>query len=395
MVILPAYDKYAGLRQGLNNLASGAIGGFQNAQSILLQKALADQARQQRMNDVEAFSRFLSEQQPDFIGPQSGYSPQSEFGANLYGDYVLQQSKQTSPQSLYGKLPGEYQYLTPEQQRSAALIDAGLVKEDKPITQSNLVARLGEKVAAGTATDGEKAIFERLTERAGTNVTVNTGGETVSAIPEQLENLSYGQELINQFKNNPNNKEILKNSDVNVVTNTKGQLQLEVKPKDAPAASQIKEISDLISLRNSVDTIDSLYKPDYVGIVNGNPLLASIKEQTGVGVDTQEVQFRRITNDLSDRLLRARSGAQINEQEYKRLLKIVPEPTLSPDAFKARLNSFRDDLDNVIDTKKEILEGTGNRPVSGVPKISGDADFDKLPSGTIFIGPDGKRRIKP
>jgi hypothetical protein len=31
----------------------------------------------------------------------------------------------------------------------------------------------------------------------------------------------------------------------------------------------------------------------------------------------------------------------------------------------------------------------------GVARVNSDADFDKLPSGTVFVGPDGKQRKKP
>ena len=40
------------------------------------------------------------------------------------------------------------------------------------------------------------------------------------------------------------------------------------------------------------------------------------------------------------------------------------------------------------------LEGSGDG-AAGAMKIANDADFEKLPSGAEFIGPDGKRRRKP
>jgi hypothetical protein len=47
-------------------------------------------------------------------------------------------------------------------------------------------------------------------------------------------------------------------------------------------------------------------------------------------------------------LLRARSGAQINEQEYQRLTKIVPNPN-SPDArFLSDLRNFREEVRGVL-----------------------------------------------
>ena len=34
-------------------------------------------------------------------------------------------------------------------------------------------------------------------------------------------------------------------------------------------------------------------------------------------------------------------------------------------------------------------------PAAAPVKITGDADYDKLPSGSLFIGPDGQQRRKP
>jgi len=41
------------------------------------------------------------------------------------------------------------------------------------------------------------------------------------------------------------------------------------------------------------------------------------------------------------------------------------------------------------------LKGSGGGGATGPMKIAGDDDFEKLPSGAEFIGPDGKRRRKP
>jgi hypothetical protein len=203
------------------------------------------------------------------------------------------------------------------------------------------------------------------------NVPITMPGEQMTqALPNQLSSLTAGQLMIEEFRADPKNANVLKDSDINVVTNTKGELQLEVQPKAAPSAGQQKEMSDLLALKNSLETIDALYDPSYVGLIAGNPALARAKETTGIGVDTAEVQFRRIVNDISDRLLRARSGAQINEQEYARLLKIVPEPTLSPTAFEARLKSFKSDLENVISAKEDIVKKSGQRPIGpDVPPV--------------------------
>lgn len=249
-------------------------------------------------------------------------------------------------------------------------------KPTSPQSQGQFVAFLGNKIANGTATARDNALFNQLTAKAGTTVNVNTGEGLTGNIREQAAALKEGQEILNDFKQDPANKKTLEKSDVNVVTNTKGQLQLEVKPKGAPAATQIKEISDLVGLLDSTNTIESTFNEGFVGLLEGQGGLRTISEKTGLNViesikqrrkvpiSTEQVQFSRVVSDLSDRLLRARSGAQINEQEFKRLQKILPELSLSEGPFKARLASFKKELENIIATKKQVIREAGQRPLS-------------------------------
>lgn len=126
-----------------------------------------------------------------------------------------------------------------------------------------------------------------------------------------------------------------------------------------PAASERKEIADFTSLLDEAEAIESLFDPKYTGFLDN--ILGRAKEITGLGVEGKEVIFRRIVNNMADRLLRARSGAQINEQEFKRLLKIVPELGLSDKAFVARAKDFTRELKDVLKTKKKTLKGFGLR----------------------------------
>lgn len=44
---------------------------------------------------------------------------------------------------------------------------------------------------------------------------------------------------------------------------------------------------------------------------------------------------------------------------------------------------------------ERVLKYTGDSDMGGVAKIASDADYNALPSGTVFTGPDGKQRRKP
>lgn len=80
--------------------------------------------------------------------------------------------------------------------------------------------------------------------------------------------------------------------------------------------------------------------------------------QPGAGELGMELQ------DMSDRLLRLRSGAQINEQEYKRLRSLLPngwdamkELMDNPDLAKKKIAKFKAEAESIL-TKKRMKDGT-------------------------------------
>src|SRR5574341_1048004 len=84
----------------------------------------------------------------------------------------------------------------------------------------------------------------------------------------------------------------------------------------------------------------------------------------------QDVQdLFHIADNLSDQLLRARSGAQINEQEYKRLRQLVPNPRDERSKFTADLRRFQIEAANVlsarqggaVDDEADLPAGPGRR----------------------------------
>ena len=110
----------------------------------------------------------------------------------------------------------------------------------------------------------------------------------------------------------------------------------------------------------------------------------AIERGTGLGTSPKEVSFKRIVNDLSDRLLRARSGAQINEQEFERLTKIVPRLNTSEEVFKAEVRSFIEELDKIVKIKSSLSEQAGKRGLrdpSGKP-----APKQPVKQGAFMLG---------
>lgn len=119
---------------------------------------------------------------------------------------------------------------------------------------------------------------------------------------------------------------------------------------------QIKQGADIGTLMDTMGRIKSTYKPNYVGVVGGR--YGGIKEKL-VGVPEEQAMFYSDVRDMQDALLRARSGAQINEQEYKRLTNFLPEPNLPPKTFEARMKRFEIELNSIISNRQKQLGGYG------------------------------------
>lgn len=86
-----------------------------------------------------------------------------------------------------------------------------------------------------------------------------------------------------------------------------------------------------------------------VGPVSGQ---LSRLEQATIGASEEATLVHQIANDLSDQLLRARSGAQINEQEYQRLRKLLPDPTRPLSDFTVKLKQFKSNLEGLLAARK-------------------------------------------
>lgn len=82
--------------------------------------------------------------------------------------------------------------------------------------------------------------------------------------------------------------------------------------------------------------------------------IESLKQRT-VGSTPEKTELFRMTNDIGDMLLRARSGQQINETEYRRLKRLVPDPWSPYETFQSNLNGFKKELNIML--KSRGMEG--------------------------------------
>jgi hypothetical protein len=110
----------------------------------------------------------------------------------------------------------------------------------------------------------------------------------------------------------------------------------------------------------------------------------------GVLSDNQRQQIKRIANDI---FANYRKGYQpVYEQATKQLREAgIPETFWTiPD-----LNKINDAQAASFSGNASANTPHATQPSSPPRRVLGDSDYARLPSGTVFIGPDGVRRRKP
>jgi hypothetical protein len=133
--------------------------------------------------------------------------------------------------------------------------------------------------------------------------------------------------------------------------------QIDPITKGRTPASEVGKGVMLDTISGNLERIRQTYNPDYVGFITGRA--KQLQASTVGGLDEKQASFYADVNDIADMLLRARSGAQINEQEYNRLSKLVPTPNLPPSTFTARLNRFETQLKQTMANQQKRLKTGG------------------------------------
>jgi hypothetical protein len=161
----------------------------------------------------------------------------------------------------------------------------------------------------------------------------------------------------------------------------------------APSATASKELTDLIGLSRVLDGFESEFgRPgsdladvsgfaqnigaaigEFTGIKKETPFIGSIANFFGATTpNKKQIAFRQTVKDLADRVLRARSGAQINEQEFRRMMSFLPNLKLSDEANAGRIAGFNASLKEIIGIKQGALAETGKIPITGNPVSPAD-----------------------
>lgn len=166
----------------------------------------------------------------------------------------------------------------------------------------------------------------------------------------------------------------------------KHQMEREEAPLAEATATKVAQLDSVIQMGNEAL---QLYRPEYTGPAQGR--MGAFREKVTGKISDEEIQFRRILADMSDLLMRERSGAAIGERkEIDRLLGIVPTPNLPDNVFKARTVDFLESVQQFRDNRLKLATTARGKlaeqaPRVAVPKPGGldpttltPADLDKM-----------------
>ncbi len=169
---------------------------------------------------------------------------------------------------------------------------------------------------------------------------------------------------------------------------------------------QERRYTQYAGINNNLNVITQTYKPEYVGGIpaaigfqsgldtavkesmdaitkgdkyQGGAIIGRMKQYLG-NIPPDQARFYRAVMDNADRILRARSGAQINNQEATRLMEIAPKATDMPAVFEAKFGDFAND---VMGEQRSMLEAITQSPESirrGLPTTSPQLGRRGLPA---------------
>lgn len=158
--------------------------------------------------------------------------------------------------------------------------------------------------------------------------------------------------------------------------------------------------------RGMADTTTAINKIDgALKAVNAYPQGLGLMNHAGDAIrqraDPNGVDVRAAVADIGSQIIHDRSGAAVTISETPRLVPFIPNVNDAPATVIKKLNRLKANLSNdLANTQIEFGPDSGYRQTAApvaAPQAGqrlSPAEAQKLPSGTKFIGQDGKERVK-
>lgn len=148
-----------------------------------------------------------------------------------------------------------------------------------------------------------------------------------------------------------------------------GDKQLNPLKKTLPADAST-QLGDFDTLSSQLERVKATKKPEYTGALDSRTgALAQTVDlpSVGLGASPERSDFYSNINSIRNQLLYLRSGKQINEQEYKRLLQELPDEHRSDVDFDAKLANFETVFNEIKGNRRNALATGYNVPGSTTP----------------------------
>lgn len=290
----------------------------------------------------------------------------SEIQANPTPDGIRMLATRAFKSALAAKdqLP---QYFAQNRGGSAAVVGVNAVTGAANDVQSAPITQSADNAAsqAQSNINNQRSVGASLQNAAATRDMARAQQDQTRAWQDQTRML--------QLDKLQSDKEVRDRGKQAAVDSVKVQMSVIDKALDHPGRETATGVSGVIDPRNYVPGTDSANFQAVLSQINGTAFLQAFETLKGGGQIT-EVEGKKATEAI----------ARLNRSQ-------------SDDEFKQSLL----DLRSVMEKGYERLTGQpapkrADKPKSGeAKKIANDADYNALPSGALFIGPDGKQRRKP
>ena len=195
------------------------------------------------------------------------------------------------------------------------------------------------------------------------------------------------------------------------------------KPLPAPALKMQQESLDAIGVASSINAdLAGIEKQIGDGKLSFGPVsnaVSSVRNAAGMSSENSRnfASFKSTLERLRNESLRLNAGVQTDgdaQRAWAELFQNISDTELvkqrlgeiqninkrGTELHRLRVDSVRNNygaepLDSAAYSNQPAAVGGSQKPAPAVAKVASDADYNALPSGATFVGPDGKTRRKP
>lgn len=173
--------------------------------------------------------------------------------------------------------------------------------------------------------------------------------------------------------------------------NVPGDQQLNPLKKTLPA-EQSTQLADFDTLSQQLERVKATKKPEFTGPLDARTgQLAQTVDlpSVGLGANKERSDFYSNVNSIRNQLLYLRSGKQINEKEYERLLSELPDEKRSDVDFDAKLANFETVFNEIKNNRRNALATGYNVPGNATPPPAAGNPGQKSGFRVISVRPSG------